>query len=50
MGRSPAIPGCATQGDSMEELIRKIFKKQLKDVCPKHRQADGHGERTPLQQ
>jgi len=29
----PAIPGCATQGDSMEDLI-KIFVKQLKDAFP----------------
>jgi hypothetical protein len=29
----PAIPGCASQGGSMDELI-KISRKRLKDVFP----------------
>jgi hypothetical protein len=32
----PAIPGCATQGDSMEELMQ-IFMRQLRRVCHEFR-------------
>jgi predicted RNase H-like HicB family nuclease len=28
----PAIPGCATQGDTMEELMQTSMKR-LRDVC-----------------
>jgi len=32
LGRVPAIPGCATQGDSMDELMRNLRERSW-DVC-----------------
>lgn len=31
---APSIPGCATQGDTFEELLTNLYEKPSRDVYP----------------